>query len=55
MLFLGGRQCRPCTVTTASFRILMASLSGMSIYTYPTASGHAADAPNLPNPFQSFV
>jgi hypothetical protein len=32
---LQGWQCRPCTVIMASFRILMASLSGMSIYTHP--------------------
>ena len=25
----------------------------MSIYTYPMDPGHAADAPDLPNPFQS--
>ena len=49
MLFLQGRQCRPCIVTMASFRILMASLSGMSIYTHPTASGRATDALDLPN------
>jgi len=39
--------------STASFRILTASLSGMSIYTHPTASGRAADAPDFPKPFQS--
>ena len=33
----------------ASFRILTASLSGMSIYTHPTASGRASDAPDLHN------
>ena len=36
-------------VTTPSFRNLTVSLSGMSIYTHPTASGRAADAPDLPN------
>ena len=46
---LDGRQCRPCTVTTASFRILTASLSGMSIYTHLTASGRAADASDFLN------
>jgi hypothetical protein len=55
MLFLRGRQCRPCTVTMTSFWILTASLSGMSIYTHPMAPDRAADAPDLPNPFQSLV
>jgi hypothetical protein len=40
---LGGRQCRTYTAVTASFRVLTASLSGMSIYTHPTPPGHAAD------------
>jgi hypothetical protein len=48
-------HCRPCTVITASFRILTTSSSGMRKYTHPTAPGRAADAPDLPNPFQSLV
>ena len=53
VLFLGGRQCRPCTVITASFQILTASVSRMSIYTHPMAPGRAANAPDLQNLFKA--